>query len=115
MFKSAPSAGAAPAIAASPTSGGLQADAAGRPVATETVRQTSTNAVYKRGKLLVTPETASLDVEKDKDQYTVVERYSDSYFKLVDENSKEENELLTRQADDEELLVQFRGKNYLIK
>lgn len=66
-------------------------------------------------KLLVTPQTATLDLDRDKEQYTVIERFSEAYFALVAENSPEENQWLALQQEDEELLVQLRGKNYLIK
>lgn len=79
------------------------------------VVQAKTNTLYRRGKLLVTPETAGLDVEKDKSKLTVIERFSPEYFALVAKNSQSENELLSQQHDDEELLVQYRGVNYLIK
>ncbi|QDT31662.1 VIT domain-containing protein [Thalassoglobus polymorphus] len=81
------------------------------------VRKAGTQTVYKRGKLLVTPETASLDLEKEEDKAKVIEikRYSKEYFELTDANSTAENEVLTLQEEDEELLVKFRGKIYLIK
>jgi Ca-activated chloride channel family protein len=81
----------------------------------ESVRNSGNQTLYKRGKVTVTPETAELDVEKDKDQITIVDRYSDAYFELVAANSVDENQLLSDQADDEELLIRLRGKNYLVK
>ena len=81
----------------------------------EVVRNTSTQTIYKRGKLLVTPETAGLDLKKDKEQIVTIERYSADYFELIAANTQSENELFSQQDADEELLVQLRGKNYLIK
>jgi Ca-activated chloride channel family protein len=77
------------------------------------VRANAESAAKK--KLLVTPETAEVDVEKNKDQITVVERYSDAYFALVRDNSIADNQAFAVQQDDEELLVQLRGKTYLVK
>ncbi len=79
------------------------------------VRKTGTQTVYQRGKLLVTPETASLDLEKDKKNIIEIERYSKEYFALTEANTSAENELLSLQEEDEQLLVKFRGKVYLIK
>lgn len=81
----------------------------------EIVRKSDTQTVYKRGKLLVTPETASIDLEKDKKRITTIVRFSKEYFELTDANTSAENELLTLQEEGEELLVQLRWKIYLIK
>jgi Ca-activated chloride channel family protein len=77
------------------------------------VRQNVASAATK--KLLVTQETAELDLEKDKEKISVVERYSDAYFALTRDNTAEENQLMAAQQSDEELLIQLRGKNYLVK
>jgi Ca-activated chloride channel family protein len=87
------------------------------------VRSAGNKAFYVRrnvpsantDKLVVTPETAALDPEKDRDQITVIERFSDAYFALIRDNTPEENQLLAAQQVDEEFLVQLRGRNYLIK
>lgn len=81
----------------------------------ETFYERSVDVGGVRKKRLVTPETAKLDPEKDKDQITTIERFSDEYFALVRANTVEENQLLAVQQPDEELLVQFRGKAYLVK
>ncbi len=86
-----------------------------RYVVKESVRTSGNQALYKRGKVVVTPETAELDVAKDADKFTTIERYTDAYFSLVKDNTVEENQVLSDQAEDEELLVQLRGKAYLIK
>ncbi|MBX3444481.1 MAG: VWA domain-containing protein [Planctomyces sp.] len=86
-----------------------------RLVVVESVRNVGSKALYRRGRIVVTPETAELDVEKDTAKFTVVERYSDDYFKLVAANSADENQLLSSQSADEELLIQLRGQAYLIK
>lgn len=79
------------------------------------VRRIGRQTIYKRGKLLVTPETANVDLAKDKQKIVEIERYSAAYFKLVAANDKQQNELLSSQRDDEELLVRIRGQLYLIK
>ncbi|SFI48988.1 VIT domain-containing protein [Planctomicrobium piriforme] len=77
--------------------------------------QKGDQTLYRRGKLLMTPQTAGLDLDKDRSQLTAIKRFSAEYFDLVAKNSKAENELLSEQSDDEELLVQLRGVNYLIQ
>ncbi|OYW24664.1 MAG: hypothetical protein B7Z55_01520, partial [Planctomycetales bacterium 12-60-4] len=113
------------APAASRPSGGnsfrdLESD---REVVTNAVRSAGKDALYARGveqngqrlKLLVTPETAQLDLEKNKEQITEIERYSDEYFAIVNANSVDENLLFVQQSADEQLLVKLRGKTYLVK
>src|SRR5262249_50312324 len=58
--------------------------------------------------IVVTPETADLDPEKDKDQIEVVERFSEKYFELVKVNSAAENQVFAQQQPEEELLVKLR-------
>lgn len=65
--------------------------------------------------LLVTPETAQMDLEKDKAQIKTVERFSDDYFALVKANTVAENQLLSLQEEGDELLVKLRGQAYLVK
>ena len=90
-------------------------------VATDTVRQYGNQAVYarsqpgKKEQILVTPETAELDLEKDKAKIETVDRYSDAYFAIVKANSATENQILSQQRDSEQLLIKLRGKNYLVK
>ena len=111
----------APASSLGGYAGGLPSDASKAEPANQAVnlkkivRKAGTQTLYKRGKLLVTPETASIDLEKQKDEIIEIKRFSDEYFKLTDANSSAENELLTLQEDGEELLVKLRGKIYLIK
>ncbi len=90
-------------------------------VATDSVRQYGNQAVYarsqpgKKEQILVTPETAELDLEMDKAKIETVDRYSDAYFALVKANSATENQILSQQRDGEQLLIKLRGKNYLVK
>ncbi len=90
-------------------------------VPADSVRQFGNQAVYarsqpgKKEQILVTPETAELDLEKDKARIVTVDRYSEAYFALVKANSVTENQILSQQRDVEQLLIKLRGKNYLIK
>ena len=86
-----------------------------REVVTSNVQQIGNQSLYRRGKRIVTPETADLDIEKDKARIVSIQRYSKEYFDLVSQNTAEENQLIAQQADDEELLVNFRGQAYLIQ
>lgn len=79
------------------------------------VRNSGAQTLYKRGKLVVTTETADLDIQKDQQQIQVIERYTPSYFDLIAKNSSAENFLLSQQEVDEELLIKIRGQVYLIK
>lgn len=66
-------------------------------------------------KVLVTPETAELDLAKLADDVTTIDRYTDAYFALVQANTADENLLFAQQAADEHLLVKLRGKTFLVK
>ena len=71
--------------------------------------------IYRRGKTLIVSNARDVDLEKDKDQIVEIERYSDEYFTLVAANSKSENAVLARQAEDQEMIIRLRGKVYRIK
>ncbi|MDZ4683868.1 MAG: hypothetical protein SH850_02190, partial [Planctomycetaceae bacterium] len=94
-----------------------------RTVPTQAVRNRGSETLYARGvevsgqriKLLVTPETSKLDLDKDKDQITTIDRYTDAYFALIQANTPDENQLFVQQQSDEQLLVKMRGKTYLVK
>lgn len=84
-------------------------------IITETVRQIGGQALYRRGQVVLTPETAELDLAEDADQIVEIERFSSEYFELVAANTADENLILSQQQPEEMLLVQFRGQNYLIR
>lgn len=84
-------------------------------VVASNVRQVGNQTTYRRGKRILTPETADLDMEKDKARIVTIQRYSAEYFELVKQNSADENQLIAQQGADEELLVNFRGQAYLIQ
>ncbi len=79
------------------------------------VRNVSGQAMYRRGKVWVTPETADVDLEKDADEIETIERFSKEYFNLAESNTAAQNRLLATQQTDEQLLVKLRGQVYLIK
>ena len=84
-------------------------------IAAESVQQVGRETLYKRGKLWIAANAATVDLEKDKDKIKVIERFSDEYFALVKENTADENAVLSRQQAGEELLVKFRGQAYRVK
>jgi len=100
-------------------------------VAADSVRQYGNQAVYARKKsgasvasgpvekaeqqLVVTPETADLDLDKDKANIEVIDRFTEPYFALVNANTLAENQILSQQRVDEQLLIKLRGKNYLVR
>ncbi len=87
-----------------------------REVALNGLKVLGNQSVYRRsGKVWVTPETAEIDLERDKAQIKEVERFSAEYFALVAANSPVENQLLSSQQEDEELLVRLRGQVYHVK
>lgn len=90
----------------------LDTDAA---ITVEGINGVGNETLYRKGKLWVTPETEQIDLERDKDQIQVVERFTPEYFELVSQNTVEQNKLLSTQQDHEELLVTFRGQVYHIK
>jgi len=81
----------------------------------EGVANVGNQTLYKRGKMWIAANARDVDLEKDKEKLVEVERFSDEYFKLVDDNNAEENLVLASQADDEELLIRLRDQVYLIK
>jgi Ca-activated chloride channel family protein len=106
---------AAPAPAAAPGAQKYIDSKTDREVLTSNVQQIGNQTAYRRGKRIVTPETADLDCEKDKAQIVTIQRYSKEYFDLVAKNTADDNLLIAQQGDDEELLAKFRGQAYLIQ
>ena len=100
-------------------------------IAADSVRQYGNQAVYARKQsgpkavsgpadkteqwIVVTPETADLDLEKDMAKVEVIDRYTDSYFALIKANTLAENQMLSQQRPEEQLLIKLRGKNYLVR
>ena len=104
-------------------------------VTTDSVRQYGNQVVYARKilntqpaetttspaddtaaqQIVVTPETAGLDLETDKERIEVIERFTEPYFVLIHSNTFAENKILSQQRTDERLLISLRGKNYLVQ
>ena len=83
--------------------------------AVENIRQVGNNYVlYRRGQIWMMPNTAGLDLEKDKDKVVQIKRFSDEYFNLVRANTSDQNAVMASQKSGEQLLVNFRGQAYNI-
>jgi len=83
--------------------------------AVENVRQVGNNYVlYRRGQIWMMPNTANLDLEKDKDKVVQIKRFSDEYFNLTRANTSDQNAVMASQKSGEQLLVNFRGQAYQI-
>lgn len=127
----APSAGGAGGFGGGQVSNSFRDAKTDKEVAADSVRQYGNQAVYARKKsgakpasgdddkagdqIVVTPETADLDLEKDKANIEVVDRFSEPYFALINANTLAENQILSQQRVDEQLLIKLRGKNYLVR
>jgi Ca-activated chloride channel family protein len=79
------------------------------------VRQVGRDALYRRGRVWIASNAADVDLKKDADRIKVIGRFSEAYFKLIEQNSPAENRLLATQGEDEELLVRLRDQVYRIK
>jgi len=79
------------------------------------VRNVGNTALYRRGRMWVGADSTKLDLAKDKAKIAIVKRFSDKYFELVGANSVAENQVMSSQQDNEDLLVTLRGQAYLIK
>jgi Ca-activated chloride channel family protein len=83
--------------------------------AVENIRQVGKNYVlYRRGQIWMMPNTAGLDLEKDKDKVVQIKRFSDEYFNLVRANTSDQNAVMASQKSGEQLLVKFRDQAYNI-
>ncbi len=91
------------------------ADDASEAVRPPGMRYQNGQSLYKRGRTVVAANASDIDLEKAKDSIINIKRFSDPYFELVKDNSVSENEILSAQADDEELIVRLRGKIYRIQ
>jgi Ca-activated chloride channel family protein len=84
-------------------------------VVVNTVLQVGNETLYKQGQRWIAANARDVDVEKQKAEVTVIERFSDEYFALVAVNTTAENAVLAAQGEQEELLIRLRGKAYLLK
>ncbi len=81
----------------------------------QSLRYSENEAVYKRGKIFIASNASDIDPDKDKDNIVELKRFSKEYFEVLKKTTKEENQLLALQDDDEELIVRLQGKVYRIK
>ena len=79
------------------------------------LRQNQGNTLYQKGKLLFADNAADVDLKKEAENLVDVVLFSDDYFKLLSENSKEENRLMSSQRLGESLIIRLRGKIHRIK
>ncbi|WP_425618190.1 VIT domain-containing protein [Anatilimnocola sp. NA78] len=84
-------------------------------VAADAVQNVGSQTLYRRGKLWIAANAQSIDPEKDQAKIKKVKRFSDEYFKLVKDNTADENAVLATQQNDEQLLVTLRGQTYQIE
>ena len=79
------------------------------------VRNVGDQAVYRRGRVWIAANAAKLDLEKDKDKIKRIKQFSAEYFRLVSANTVAENQILSSQAEGEQLLITLRGQAYMIE
>lgn len=79
------------------------------------VRQVGNQAIYRRGQLWKMADLVDIDLKRDAAKIQIVKRFSDEYFRLIQANTAEENQILAGQAKGEQLLVRLRGQIYLIE
>ncbi len=84
-------------------------------VVVNAVQVVGAKVLYKRGNVWYTFDVAKSDVENLAGKAVVVERFSDEYFKLVDQCSPADARVLARQKAGEELMLEVNGKAYHVK
>jgi len=79
------------------------------------VRTVANFSLYQRGRVWMLAGTTQLDLKKDADKITVVNRFSKEYFDLVRLNTVAENQVMATQQANEELVVKLRGRVYHVR
>jgi Ca-activated chloride channel family protein len=102
-----------PALGIGGGGGDADMDAGGGRSGLQGIRKVGHLTIYQRGNLLIADNAAAVDIEKDQ-TVTKIKKFSDEYFKLIEQNTAEEN-LIIAQQDKEEMLIVLRGKAYLIQ
>ena len=64
---------------------------------------------------MIAANASEVDLEAEKDKIVEIKRFSDEYFALIRENSREENQILATQSLDDALVVRLRGQIYRIE
>ena len=103
--------------AASPSGGGIIINDidTDRKFSVDSVKVLGKNTIYRRGNLWIDASAKDIDINKDKAKITEIKRFSKEYFDLTEKNTKSENAVLALQKDDQQVLIELRGKVYLIK
>lgn len=78
------------------------------------LRKVGNVTLYVRGQTVVAENAADVDPDRDQSSIVDVRQFSEEYFRLVTENTAEENLILAEQKAGETLLVRLRGKTYRI-
>ncbi|MCA9178916.1 MAG: VWA domain-containing protein [Planctomycetales bacterium] len=81
----------------------------------EGIRQVGKDVLYRRGQLLIAPNARDVKLDNGDKDIVEVKRFSDEYFRLAQDNTHSENQLLAAQQEGEELIIRLRGKVYRIK
>ncbi|MCH2182321.1 MAG: VIT and VWA domain-containing protein [Mariniblastus sp.] len=81
----------------------------------QALRRNQGRTVYRKGKILIADNVADVDLHKEADRIVEVSFLGEDYFKLLKENSVEENRLMANQRAGEELIIRLRGQVYRIK
>ncbi len=93
--------------------GGGDGEATGPQSGLQGIRKVGNVTIYQRGNLLIADNASKIDIEKDQ-TVTKIKKFSDEYFKLIEQNTADEN-LIIAQQEHEEMLIVLRGKAYLIQ
>jgi len=85
----------------------------------ESVTLAGDKTLFRRGDVWLAKEAAEkLDLAKgleNLENVKVIERFSEAYFKLVHENTLDENRVMASQPPDREMILELRGQFYRIK
>ncbi len=86
-----------------------------RAVVSNQVLTVGPTTLYQRGVYWVANNVGGIDLNHLPEHMKRIERFSDAYFDLASKNTREENVVLSRVADEGKLLIQLRGQLYLIE
>ncbi len=81
----------------------------------DAVQVIGNKTLYRRGNVWYAYDAVKRDLQKLKTEATVVARFSDAYFKLVEQASPAEKQALSRQKAGEEMMLEVQGKVYHVK
>jgi len=81
----------------------------------ESVRQIGQTTLYRRDGQWIAANASDVDLKKDADKIQTIERFSEEYFKLIDANTADENQVLASQREGEELILTLRGQTYRVR